>query len=186
MTANPAPEHAGQPLLARRARSIRLLVLDVDGVLTDGRLYLGAGGETLKVFDVRDGLGLEMWRRAGLVVAVISGRCSEPLLERLRELQVEHHELGVADKGPAFERLLARVGLPADAVAAIGDDLPDLPVLTRAGVSFAPADAAEPVKRAADVVLTRAGGQGCVREAVELLLRARGDWDGVVSAYLGG
>jgi 3-deoxy-D-manno-octulosonate 8-phosphate phosphatase (KDO 8-P phosphatase) len=152
---------------------IRLLVLDVDGVLTDGRLYFGARGEALKAFHVRDGYGLAVLRRAGVQVAVISGRRSSAVAARCRELGVRHVLQGVSDKAAAFARLRARLGLSGAQCACVGDDLPDLPLMRAAGVSFAVADAHREVRRAADVVTRERGGLGAVREVCDYLLSSR-------------
>lgn len=156
------------------AAAIRLLVLDVDGVLTDGRLYYGPRGETLKVFHVRDGYGLRRLKDAGVQLAVISGRSSPAVLRRCRELGIDHVVQGADDKLAAFERLLARTGLRAAQCACIGDDVPDVPVLRAAGLSFAVADAHPEARRAAHFVTKLPGGRGAVREVCDRLLQARG------------
>jgi 3-deoxy-D-manno-octulosonate 8-phosphate phosphatase (KDO 8-P phosphatase) len=149
---------------------IRLLVLDVDGVLTDGRLYYGARGEALKVFDVRDGYGLVQLQRAGCVVAVISGRRSAMVRTRCRELGIRHVHQGVADKLAQLERLRRRLGLPRSACACVGDDLPDLPLVRSLALSFAVADAHPDIRRAARRTTRRRGGRGAVREVCDYLL----------------
>jgi 3-deoxy-D-manno-octulosonate 8-phosphate phosphatase (KDO 8-P phosphatase) len=151
----------------------RLLVLDVDGVLTDGRLYFGPRGEALKVFHVRDGNGIVLLRRAGIAVAVISGRRSPMVAVRCRELGVRHVYQGVRDKLTVLKRLCARLKLPLTACAAVGDDLPDLPLLHAVALSFAVADAHADVRRAARFVTTLAGGAGAVREVCDELLARR-------------
>jgi 3-deoxy-D-manno-octulosonate 8-phosphate phosphatase (KDO 8-P phosphatase) len=150
--------------------AIRLLVLDVDGVLTDGRLYFGPRGEALKAFHVRDGVGLKQLQRAGLTVAVISGRRSAMVATRCRELGVRHVLQGVADKLTALERLCARLKLTPAACACVGDDLPDVPVMRAAALSFAVADAHVAARRAADIVTRLPGGAGAVREVCDHLL----------------
>ena len=152
---------------------IRLLVLDVDGVLTDGRLYFGPRGEAMKAFNVRDGFGLVQVQRAGLHVAVISGRRSPMVVVRCRELGVRHVHQGVADKLGVFARLCARLKLTPAACACVGDDLPDLPLMRAAALSFAVADAHREVRRAADVVTRLPGGRGAVREVCDHLLALR-------------
>jgi 3-deoxy-D-manno-octulosonate 8-phosphate phosphatase (KDO 8-P phosphatase) len=154
-------------------RAIQLLVLDVDGVLTDGRLYFGPRGEALKVFHVRDGHGIVQLRRAGLEVAVISGRRSRMVQARCRELGVRHLHQGVSDKLAVLQRLLARLKLPPSACACVGDDLPDLPLMRSVALSFAVADAHPAVRRAADVVTRLRGGHGAVREVCDRLLVPR-------------
>ena len=165
---------AGDAALRERARRVRLLVLDVDGVLTDGRLHIGADGEHVKVFHVRDGSGLVALRRAGIAVAIISGRESGAVTRRAQELGIEHVLQGVGDKGPALDALLARLGVEAAAVGCVGDDTPDVPMLERAGLAVAVADAHAAAKAAAHWVTTRPGGHGAVREVCDLLLDARG------------
>jgi 3-deoxy-D-manno-octulosonate 8-phosphate phosphatase (KDO 8-P phosphatase) len=149
---------------------IRLLVLDVDGVLTDGRLYFGPRGETLKVFHVRDGHGIVQLRRAGLEVAVISGRRSPMVTARCRELGIRHVHQGSADKLAVFTRLCARLRLTPAACACVGDDLPDLPLMQAVALSFAVADAHPAVRRAAAHVTRLPGGAGAVREVCDRLL----------------
>ncbi len=161
---------------ARRARAVRLLVLDVDGVLTDGRLHYGPGGEVWKVFHVQDGVALAGAQLAGLQVAILSGRASPAVSSRMADLGVREVHQGVENKAEFFAELLRRLGLTADQVAYMGDDLPDLPLLTSVGLALAPADAVPEVRAAADWVARRPGGAGAVRDAVEALLRARSAW----------
>jgi 3-deoxy-D-manno-octulosonate 8-phosphate phosphatase (KDO 8-P phosphatase) len=150
--------------------AIRLLVLDVDGVLTDGRLYFSARGEALKAFHVHDGVGLRQLQRAGLEIAVISGRRSPMVAARCRELGVRHVVQGVGDKLAAFTRLCARLKLTPAVCACVGDDLPDVPLMRAAALSFAVADAHRVARRAADVVTRLPGGRGAVREVCDHLL----------------
>jgi 3-deoxy-D-manno-octulosonate 8-phosphate phosphatase (KDO 8-P phosphatase) len=152
------------------ARAIHLLVLDVDGVLTDGRLYFGPRGEVLKVFHARDGHGIVQLRRAGLEVAVISGRRSPMVAARCRELGVRHVHQGVPDKLAVLKRLLTRLKLTRAECACVGDDLPDLPLMQAAALSFAVADAHPAVRRRADMVTRLPGGRGAVREVCDRLL----------------
>ena len=159
--------------LAETAARVRLLVLDVDGVLTDGRLYFGTRGEALKVFHVRDGLGLKLLAEAAITVAVVSGRRSSMTAARCRELGIRHLVQGVADKLAAFQRLRGRLGVSSASCACVGDDVPDLPLMRAVGVSFAVADAHPQVRRAAHVVTALAGGAGAVREVCDFLLEAR-------------
>jgi len=157
----------------QRAKRIRLLVLDVDGVLTDGRLYISAHGEEVKAFHVRDGAGIVAAQKAGIVVAIITGRHSEAVVRRAEELGIRHVEQGVADKAVALETLRRHVGVAAEEVACIGDDTPDVPMLRRAALAVAVADAHPAAKAAAHWVTTTGGGCGAVREACDLLLSAR-------------
>lgn len=153
--------------------SIRLLVLDVDGVLTDGRLYFGADGEELKVFHVRDGLGIKQVQQLGVTVAVVSGRRSPPTIQRCRELGIAEVFLGVEDKEHTFSALCTRLGVTPRECACIGDDSPDLPLLRQAGFAVAVADAHPDVRRVAHRTTTLGGGQGAVREVCDWLLNAR-------------
>lgn len=170
--------------LRLRAASIRWILADVDGVMTDGRLRYTADGETVKVFHVRDGLGIKLAQRAGLRVGVLSGRGGPPLEARAREIGLDEVMIRRDDKGAAFQEFLDRHGVRSKHVAYVGDDLVDLPVLLRCGLSFAPADAAPQVLERVDCGLTTAGGAGALRELVEHILRARGDWERLVEEYL--
>jgi 3-deoxy-D-manno-octulosonate 8-phosphate phosphatase (KDO 8-P phosphatase) len=168
---------AGRPdadLLARAAR-IRLLLLDVDGVLTDGRLWYGPEGEAVKAFDVRDGHGLVMLRDH-VELGVLSGRPAGPTASRLADLRIRHASFGNREKLPAYQELLARLGVADEEVAFMGDDVNDLPVLRRVGLSSCPADAAPEVLAEARLVARWRGGRGAVRELCELILRAKGLW----------
>ena len=155
------------------AAAIRLLVLDVDGVLTDGRLYFGRRGEALKVFHARDGYGIRMLIDAGIEVAVISGRRSAAVTARCRELGIARVIQGAADKAAAFERLRRRARVAARDCACIGDDLPDVPLFGVMGLAFAVADAHPDARRAAHYVTALPGGRGAVREVCDRLLAAR-------------
>jgi 3-deoxy-D-manno-octulosonate 8-phosphate phosphatase (KDO 8-P phosphatase) len=155
------------------AARVRLLVLDVDGVLTDGRLYYGARGEMLKVFHVRDGLGLKLLAAGGVTAAVISGRRSGMTAKRCRELGVRHLLQGVEDKLAAFQRLRGGLGMSSGECACIGDDVPDVPLMQEVGLSFAVADAHPQARSAAHVITRLRGGNGAVREVCDYLLEAR-------------
>jgi 3-deoxy-D-manno-octulosonate 8-phosphate phosphatase (KDO 8-P phosphatase) len=155
------------------AARVRLLVLDVDGVLTDGRLYYGARGEALKVFHVRDGLGLKLLAAADITVAVISGRRSAMTAKRCRELGVKHLLQGIDDKLAAFNTLRGRLGVTPSLCACVGDDVPDVPLMREVGLSFAVADAHPQARNAAHLVTRLPGGQGAVREVCDYLLEAR-------------
>jgi 3-deoxy-D-manno-octulosonate 8-phosphate phosphatase (KDO 8-P phosphatase) len=157
-----------------RARGIRLLVLDVDGVLTDGRLFISAAGEEFKAFHVRDGAGLVALRRAGITVAIISGRDSMSVTRRAEELGIAHVLQGIQDKGAALDGLLQQLGMTGDVAACVGDDSPDIPMLQRARLAIAVADAHSSVRAAAHWVTSAGGGLGAVREVCDLLLEARG------------
>jgi 3-deoxy-D-manno-octulosonate 8-phosphate phosphatase (KDO 8-P phosphatase) len=157
----------------RAAATIRLLVLDVDGVMTDGRLHFGPSGEAMKIFHVRDGLGIQQIRKAGIDVAVISGRKSPMVAARCRELGVRHVLQGQADKLAAFERLRARLGVSTSVCACVGDDTPDVPLMRKVGLAFAVADAHPEARSAANVITTLPGGHGAVREVCDYLLSSR-------------
>jgi len=165
------------------AGRIRLLILDVDGVLTDGRLYFGPAGEALKVFHVRDGHGIKMAQRAGIEVAFLSGRRSDAAYHRSRELDITRFYEGVRDKVAVLEELKAALNLAPEEVAAVGDELVDLPLMARVGLSVAVADAAPEVKAAAHWVTSCRGGEGAVREVTDLLLKAQGKWQELVESW---
>jgi len=152
--------------------------------LTDGRLIYGPAGERLKMFDVRDGLGLKLAQKAGLKVGILSGRVSEALRVRAGELGIDALLMDRSDKKPAFEEFLAAQKTTPDRVAYMGDDVLDVPVLLRCGLSFAPADAVAEVRERVHKVLLRPGGQGVVREMCEFVLRARREWDHLIAPYL--
>lgn len=171
--------------LAQRARALEWLLLDVDGVLTDGRLTYGPGGEEQKVFHVRDGLGMKLLQRTGVKVGILTGRGNAALEFRARELGVDALIQQRSDKGTAFAEFLAEQGTSPERVAAIGDDVQDLPILRRCALSFAPADAVAEVRERVDRVLTLRGGEGVVRELCEILLKARGDWERVTAPLRG-
>jgi len=159
---------------------IRLLLSDVDGVLTDGRLQFDHAGNELKSFHVHDAAGIVYWHRCGGLSGFLSGRSARVVEDRARELGVHEVHLGRLEKLPAFEEIVARLEIEPEHVAYIGDDLLDLPVLERAGFAVAPANAREEVKERVHHVTATPGGFGALREVVEILLRARGRWDEVV------
>ncbi|HUS25129.1 MAG TPA: HAD-IIIA family hydrolase [Candidatus Binatia bacterium] len=161
------------PRLRQRARRIRCLFLDIDGVLTDGKLYLGSGGEEIKTNYVRDGYGIKQLLKAGLHVAVISGRPSEAMRQRLQFLGVTEIVLDTEDKLPAYERICVKLGLLDEECAVMGDDAPDVPLMQRAGLALTVANAHPTARKAADWVSRHPGGEGAVREACDLLLDAR-------------
>ncbi len=168
------------PDIYQRAQAIRLLILDVDGVLTDGCLYFDAKGETLKVFHVRDGHGIKMAQRAGLEVAFLSGRRSDATYHRAKELGISRFHEGVRDKVAVLEEIMAAMEIIASQVAAVGDDLVDLPLLRRVGLAVAVADAVPEVMAAAHWVTSLPGGRGAAREVCDLLLKAQGKWEGII------
>ena len=171
------------PNSATRPEDIRLLCLDVDGVMTDGSICIDANGCEIKSFSVRDGLGLRAWLDLGYEVAVITGRSGPSLQHRMNELGIRHLHTGVREKGEVFAALLEKLGIDEREAAMVGDDLPDLPILRRCGYPVAVQDAAAEVRSAASYVTQAAGGKGAVREVIEHLLRAGGRWDEVVAKF---
>lgn len=168
--------------LTSRARAIKLVVLDVDGVLTDGSIWVGEKGEAVKHFNTRDGLGIKMLQAAGIPVAILTGRNSKQTAARCLELGIEAVSQGKVFKGKAFADLVAAHGLTYDEVAYMGDDVPDIPALKLAGLSAVPADAVEEVKPLAHFVSPFNGGYGAVRSFAEFILRAQDKWNSLVTA----
>jgi len=154
--------------------SIELIVLDVDGTMTDSRITYSQNGDEIKSFNVKDGLAISSWRRLGKQVAIITGRSSDIVARRAKELRIEHFYQGVENKKEVLESLLKKLELTMDNVAAIGDDLNDLQMLKSAKISFVPRDASIYVDKIATVVLTRKGGDGAVREMIEHLILKEG------------
>lgn len=167
----------------QKAKGIRCLICDVDGVLTDGSVYLDNQDCELKAFNIKDGLGIKLMQKAGIETAIITGRNSPVVSRRMKELGITHYYQGQVDKSAAFEDLLNKLSLSADEVAYIGDDLPDLPLMRRVGIGFAPADAASFVRQKADYLLQTDGGKGAVREIAELLLETQGQLDQIYQEY---
>jgi len=157
-------------------KNIRLLILDVDGVLTDGTIHLREAGDYAKAFHVRDGWAIKEWIRHGGQIALISGRNSPEVRNRAKELGIEWVRQGVMEKGPAFREVVASVGVAAEQAAFVGDDVPDLDAMRLCGFAVAVADASHAVKRRADYVTRAPGGHGAVAEIIELLLRKQGEW----------
>jgi len=168
---------------ARRAADLEWILCDVDGVLTDGGLYYDRRGHGLLRFNVRDGLGLKLAQRAGIRTGVLSGRASAALDHRAQELGLDEVVSGARDKAAALQVFVDKHGVAPRHIAFIGDDLPDLVALARCGLTFAPADAALEVRTVVHRVLEASGGQGAVREMIEAILRARGDWDTVFRPF---
>ena len=163
-------------LLRHRLRRVQLLVLDVDGVLTDGGLWLDAEGDLSKRFDVRDGLGIRLMQQAGLQIAFLSGGQGGATEVRARQLGIDHCLVGIKDKPAALTTLQNQLDVSVEQTAFVGDDLNDLAVRPVVGLLFTPADACRPVRRSADAVLHRQGGHGAVRELAERILQGRGRW----------
>jgi 3-deoxy-D-manno-octulosonate 8-phosphate phosphatase (KDO 8-P phosphatase) len=168
-------------LLAERCRRLRLVLSDVDGVMTDGTVIVLGDGREAKAFHIRDGLGIVMAHRAGLKTGVLSGRRSDATTQRATELGMAVVRQGVADKGAALREICEELALSPAEVAYIGDDVNDLPVIDAVGLSAAPADAPLEVRGRAFMIMEMPGGRGCLREFLEAILRARGDWDRVTA-----
>lgn len=156
-----------------RAARVRLVIFDVDGVFTDGRLYYGPAGEELKVFHVHDGQGVKRLLRGGVTAAVISGRQSAAVARRMQDLGITHVFQGDEDKLPVYERLLLQLSMRPEETACVGDDLPDLPLLERAGLAISVANAQAEVRTKAHYVTSATGGMGAVREVCDLIVSAR-------------
>lgn len=171
--------------LQSRAAKIELLVLDVDGVLTDGSIVYTAERVEIKRFHVRDGSGLKFWHNLGKRSAILSGRTSPAVELRAAELGISPVFQGRSDKSLAFEVLLIQTGLKPEQVCAIGDDLPDLALMHRAGLAVAVADACVEVRSAADYITKPSGGRGAIRDAIEWLLKLQGKWERIVTEFKG-
>jgi 3-deoxy-D-manno-octulosonate 8-phosphate phosphatase (KDO 8-P phosphatase) len=180
---------AREVIPAEVAKRIRLVGLDVDGVLTDGGIYLGATDDGARVetkrYDIQDGLGIKMIQEAGITVAIVTGRESHSVRLRAEELGIEElHQDRTAAKLRIFEEILARLGIGWDEVAFVGDDLPDLPILRRAGLPAVVGNATSDARACAKWTATKHGGRGAVREFAEALLHARGEWHTAVEKYV--
>jgi len=171
-------------VLKNRAAAVRLFVFDVDGVLTDGRLYFTDAGEELKAFDVRDGQGMKMLQDSGVRLAIITSRTSRCVATRAANLGIDLLYQGVEHKLEAFDALLRRVGLEAAAAACMGDDLGDLPLLRRCRFALTVPAASAVVRNHAHYITRAAGGRGAAREACELVMQAQGTLDTAIAAYL--
>ena len=170
--------------LQERAARIKLLLMDCDGVLTDGRIWLFENAEEQKGFHTRDGLGLDILHRAGLRSGIISGRTSSAVASRARELKMGFVRQGCGDKRTAFAEVVEEAAVTNAEIAYIGDDLNDIPLMLLSGFAIAVADAALETRESAHYVTSATGGYGAVREAVELILKAQGRWDELVKSYL--
>lgn len=170
--------------IIEKAKKIKFLILDVDGVLSDNRLYYGDNGIEYKSFYTRDGHGMVMLQKSGIDIGIITGRKSPLLDKRMADLKIKHMYQGVPDKLPYFLELVERLNLDFDEIAYVGDDILDLPILMRAGLSIAPADADKEVISRVAYVSPFNGGQGCVREICELLLKSQDLWQQHMDFYL--
>ncbi|MDH5544790.1 MAG: 3-deoxy-manno-octulosonate-8-phosphatase KdsC [Gammaproteobacteria bacterium] len=170
--------------ILERAAKIELVIFDVDGVLTDGRLYVTDSGEEIKAFHSRDGHGLKMLQQSGVTVGIITGRTSNIVTHRMSELGVEHVFQGQRDKIPAFEKMIANLSLQPEQVAYVGDDVVDLPVMRRVGLAIAVQDAHPFVKQHAHWQTPNCGGRGAARDVCELLIEAHGKLETMLAEYL--
>ena len=169
--------------ILQRARAVRMIIFDVDGVLTDGSLFYDDRGEEYKAFNSRDGHGIKMLRASGVDTGIITGRTSNIVLHRARNLGIDHIFQGADDKLAAYGELLARVGLEPNQIAYMGDDVVDLPVMNRCGLAITVPDAPEEVKASCQLVTRAQAGRGAAREACELIMRAQDTWAAQLALY---
>lgn len=167
-------------------KSIKLIVLDVDGVLTDGSLYIGSNQVEYKQFNTQDGMGITLAHYAGLKTAIITGRKSEAVTKRAKELKVNYVYQGISNKLEVLSELLIELGLTVDEICYMGDDINDLPILETVGISFAPDNAVELVKESVDIVTKHSGGNGAVREMVEVILQKQINFEELVHEFIYG
>ena len=172
-------------MMEDRAAKINLLILDVDGVMTNGRVIMNDRGEETKSFCVKDGLGLKMLMSAGVEVALVTGRRSQVVLRRAEDLGIKHVYQGVADKRAICSQVIRDNGFKKQEVCCMGDDLPDLAMFMESGLRVAVGDAAEEVRDAADFITKSKGGNGAVREICELILRCQNKWDDMLAGFTG-
>ena len=172
-------------MLNEKVSKIKLLLLDVDGVMTDGRIIMNDRGEETKAFNVKDGLGLKMLMSSGLEVVIVTGRRSQVLAHRSKELGIEEVYQGVKDKNTVCQQLKKTRGLKKEQVCSLGDDIPDLAMFTESGLCIAVADAVKEVREAADFITKSNGGFGAVREACELILKCQGKWRDALAPFTG-
>lgn len=164
--------------------SIKLVLLDVDGVLTDGKITYSDAGEQIKSFDSKDGLGIRLLMKSGIQVGIITARKSDALAHRCKNLKLELVLEGVRDKAKGLELMLEKTGLSADQTAYVGDDLLDLPIMTRVGLPVCVADACKDVKEHSEIITKNNGGNGAVREFCEMVLKSKGLWDKIIEQYV--
>jgi 2-dehydro-3-deoxyphosphooctonate aldolase (KDO 8-P synthase) len=177
------PTEPSGPSLDEKLKKIRLIIFDVDGVLTDGRITFGSGQIEIKSFNVRDGHGIKIAKRCGLDIAFVTGRSSEVVIRRAQDLGIEKVYQGMWDKRPALAELMQELNLASDQVAVVGDDIVDIPLMRRVGVSFTVPEAPENVRREAQVITRNNGGCGAAREIVEMILKAQDKWDLAMQRY---
>jgi 3-deoxy-D-manno-octulosonate 8-phosphate phosphatase (KDO 8-P phosphatase) len=170
-------------VLSEKLKCIQLLLLDVDGVLTDGAIVYSHDGRETKIFNVKDGLGLRLAMEAGIKVGIVTGRKSPALDHRCRDLGIRYSFEGIQDKAKILDKIAEQTGVAPEQTAFIGDDLPDLSLMRRVGLSIAVADADKTVRKYADWTTSAAGGCGAVREVCEALLKARGEWEKLIDQF---
>ncbi len=170
--------------IIEKARDIRLVIFDVDGVLTDGSLFIGDGGEEYKAFNSRDGHGMKMLQKSGVDIGIITGRTSDVVRHRMDSLGIRHVYQGQLDKRPAFEELIAKLGIPAEQVAYVGDDVIDLPILIRVGLAIAVQDAHQLVKQHSHWITPNPGGRRAARDVCEFIMQAQGTLQDQLNYYL--
>jgi len=169
--------------LQEKAKKIKLFITDVDGVLTNGQIVLGTSKQEWKAFHAQDGLGIALAQKAGLTIAIITGRYSEAVQQRGQELQIKHVYQKISNKRETLNNLLEQLKIKPEETAYMGDDLNDLPILEQVGLKLAPANAVEEVRARVDYVAQKAGGEGAVREALVLILKAQDKWHNLVENY---
>lgn len=171
-------------LARQRAAQVRMMIFDVDGILTDGSLYFGPEGEVIKSFNVLDGHGIKLLQQSGVVTAIISARQSAIVTRRATDLGIVHVQQGIHDKRRAFEQLLEQTAIPMDACGFVGDDVIDLPILTRVGFAASVPNGHPEVRQRVDYVTQAGGGRGAVREICDFILRAQGNYEAALAPYL--
>ncbi|OGW76798.1 MAG: hypothetical protein A3I73_03320 [Omnitrophica bacterium RIFCSPLOWO2_02_FULL_45_16] len=169
--------------VAERARRVKLLIVDIDGVMTDGRIVYSIYGDELKFFDVTDGFGISLLNRAGIKTAIITAKKSRIVKMRARDLKIAKAYQGFIDKLIPFDKLLKKFKIAAENICFIGDDLPDMPILRRVGFAVSVPNALDEVKAAAHYITLKAGGRGAVREVCDILLKSQGKWDEATAKY---
>lgn len=169
--------------IKEKLKAIKILILDVDGVMTDGRIIMDSKGDEIKNFNVRDGHGIKILQRFGIKVAILTGRQSKVVEHRAKDLEIDDVYQKVFNKKEIFQKILKKHKLSADAAAFMGDDIVDIPVLKSVGFSAAVADAVDVVKKSVDYITNNKGGYGAVREVCELILKAQGKWPEIAAKY---
>ncbi len=167
-------------------KKIKMLLFDCDGVLTDGRIILGSNGMECKCFSTTDGMGIKIWHKAGFLCGSITGRSSEALQKRAKELSFDELHQGISEKGKTLEEIIKKHKISADEIAYIGDDINDLPVGTRVGIFFAPANHHKSIEKYVDYQLEAVGGEGVIREVVEILLKSKGLYKQLIQDIIDG